>query len=174
MKDLKDQLIEKLRRRIFDIKNYEEPMDSVGWGAQEGVLITGEEAELFIKLLESAQEDKEEHATCDGCARYIDDLCHLNVCVYNDCNNFSQWTAKEEKKPVVTDEKIESMLNLVTHEFVREYVSSQGISASNISLHGCHCLIYDFAKDIVIAKWMRNKLTKENEKTKNIISDKDK
>ena len=122
MKDLKDQLIEKLRRRIFDINNYEEPMDSVGWGAQEGVLITGKEAELFIKLLEYSQ---------------------------------------EEKTPVVTDEEIESMLNLVTHEFVKEYVSSQGISASNISLHGCHCLIYDFAKDIVISKWMRNKLTKE-------------
>jgi len=56
----KDELISKLipslKYQIKEIKESYDAMDEVSWNDQQGVIITGSEAELFVKLIESTQQ----------------------------------------------------------------------------------------------------------------------
>ena len=49
----KEKLIVSLQRRVNFIVEEGEDLDSACWSYQEGILITGNEAELFIELLEN-------------------------------------------------------------------------------------------------------------------------
>lgn len=51
MKINKKELIESLEEHINHIKDYDGDMDAASWGYQEGILISGNEAKLFLKLL---------------------------------------------------------------------------------------------------------------------------
>ena len=43
----------------------------------------------------------------------------------------------------------ERVMEIATKESIREFVSNQGISGNNISLHGCRYLIYDYITDVL-------------------------
>ena len=48
-------LKEKLRRQIAVSEEWDEPADGDSWRQEIGILITRNEAELFLKLLEESQ-----------------------------------------------------------------------------------------------------------------------
>lgn len=47
------ELIEILERKIIDVKESDEDMDSASWGYEYGVLISGNQAEQIVSILKS-------------------------------------------------------------------------------------------------------------------------
>lgn len=52
------KLIKNLKRRINFMEEDDEDMDYCSWNYQEGILITGNEAKLFLELLIEKQQLK--------------------------------------------------------------------------------------------------------------------
>lgn len=47
-----NELSRKMKSEIMRLKKYNDSMDSVSWGMQEGILITGNEAQEVVSLIE--------------------------------------------------------------------------------------------------------------------------
>lgn len=51
--ELKQQIINRLQTDIDHATEYNQPKDSASWGAEEGAILTIEEAQEVVKLLKS-------------------------------------------------------------------------------------------------------------------------
>ena len=61
-----EQLVFSLKTQVGNLKNFNEPMDASDWGQQEGVLLTGQQAEGVLNLLESAVSNEDQPKALDG------------------------------------------------------------------------------------------------------------
>lgn len=119
------ELIKKIKRQVKEIKDSDMAMEENSWNNQDGVLITGTEAELIIAALESSQEPgRSVEGTAARKIQNIADILYshikqmMGLCYIsqNDIPDIAKEIASKSqfKEQPITDEQIFDTLSILS------------------------------------------------------------